>query len=387
MFTNAGAGKFNMVDYFRDVSHANLDLTDSTVFGWLPLGKRTSDYQGSGGNPEGRQDLVTWARDAAVDNGVNLANYFSVAVVTNWPADLFGGIDGAVCGGNSFPPSLLGQEMGHVYGLNHSRVEGSIQDYMDPWDVMSTPSRFSAPHPYFTERGDRGNALFSLGPGLNAANMWDRGWVDRSRVWTSDEELGASVQLRPLHRHDLPGYLLGKVGDYFIEFRVPEVWDSGIPDPVILVHTLMDGISYLQTGASGNQGMTAGDTFRLGDPTDKLGALLEVEVTDIDLTGHVATIRVTRQRDRHPRRGPALVLDGVSEDAGGWIIVGGKVKKVPPRSPLKEILQSVMSIEESNELQSGAARDLIRREALQQIRARATVQLEQMEKFHSPADH
>lgn len=386
MFTSAGAGKFNMVDYFRDMSHGNLDLDGSQVFGWLSLGKRTSDYTGSGTNEQGRRDLIDWARKAATDSGVDLAKYFSVVVVTNWPADVFGGSTGAVCGGDSFPPSIIGQEMGHTYGLHHSRAEGSTQDYMDQWDVMSNASPLMSPHPYFTERDNRGNPLFSIGPGLNAANMWGRGWVDLTRAWTAnDMSIGTTVQLRPLHRHDLPGYLMAQVDHYFIEFRMPELWDAKLPDPVVLVHTLVDGISYLQTGVTGSQGLTVGDAFRLGDPADKLGPLTEVKVADIDPVNHTATINVTLEHDRHPKSGPAVIIEGVSEDAGGWVIVGGKVKKIPPRSPLKQILESVASIEESHTVHSGATRDLIRREAFQQIGAQVSTQLARMQEFHSPA--
>lgn len=31
-----------------------------------------------------------------------------------------------------------GQEMGHAFGLERSRQQGSTVDYLDPWDVMST---------------------------------------------------------------------------------------------------------------------------------------------------------------------------------------------------------------------------------------------------------
>lgn len=42
IFTSAGNGKLNMVDFFRDMSHGNVDLSGSQVFpppakGWVHL--------------------------------------------------------------------------------------------------------------------------------------------------------------------------------------------------------------------------------------------------------------------------------------------------------------------------------------------------------------
>jgi hypothetical protein len=148
LFTSAGAGKLNLVDFFRDMSHGKLDLSGSQVFGWLTLDKDRSEYVGSGANQQGRQDLISWARKAAVDDEVDLTPFFSVVVSTNVPVDLFGGKwlggSGVVCdddrgknGMSNLSPSLIGQEMGHVYGLDHSRADGSTADYMDQWDVTS----------------------------------------------------------------------------------------------------------------------------------------------------------------------------------------------------------------------------------------------------------
>jgi len=63
--------------------------------------------------------------------------------------------------------------MGHVYGLNHSRVDGSDVDYQDPWDIMSAADVYSAPDP--------GDEFTLIGPGLNAANMRSpAGWTRRA---------------------------------------------------------------------------------------------------------------------------------------------------------------------------------------------------------------
>src|SRR5690348_7359224 len=96
--------------------------------------------------------------------------------------------------------------MGHGYGLDHSRQDGSAADYMDRWDTMSTwDSCFMAPHQDYV----------LIGPGLNAANMAGRGWLDGQRVWSSGStSFSTTIQLRPLHRRDLPGFLAARLGVY-----------------------------------------------------------------------------------------------------------------------------------------------------------------------------
>ena len=180
LFTSSGVGKLNMVDFFRDMSHGQLDLSGSKVFGWYTLDKNRSDYLAGGDIEKGRGDLIKSARQAASKELTKKGPFFSVVVCMNVPTDLFGGADGVVCddgrwpddnngpGMSSLSPSLLGQEMGHGYGLAHSRADGSGSDYMDPWDVMSTTATpFMSPHPNFTDLDVRARPVFRLGPGLN----------------------------------------------------------------------------------------------------------------------------------------------------------------------------------------------------------------------------
>ena len=151
MFTASGQGSLNMVDFFGDMSHGHVDVGNSKVFGWLTLPQKWSDYKGSGANQQGRQDLIIWAKQAAAAAGINLSTFFNVVVCMNATstqgADLFGGGLGVVCDTNVLEGSVLGQEMGHAYGLDHSRKDGSTADYRDAWDVMSTwDGCFMAPH-------------------------------------------------------------------------------------------------------------------------------------------------------------------------------------------------------------------------------------------------
>src|SRR5262245_31310390 len=78
VFTTAGNGKFNMVDYFREMSHGKLDLSGSKVFpapdkGWYTLAQKSTDYLGWNTPTYGRGALLVWAREAAAANGDNLA--------------------------------------------------------------------------------------------------------------------------------------------------------------------------------------------------------------------------------------------------------------------------------------------------------------------------
>ena len=120
-----------------------------------------------------------------------------------------------------------GQEMGHGFGLDHSRLDGSDVDYQDPWDVMSTANAYFDVDPNYGHRG----------PGLNAWNMRGRKWLDESRIWKHGpgSPFAKNVVIRPLHRRDLSGDLglelpgIGVGGPYLLEYRTRADWDSAIP--------------------------------------------------------------------------------------------------------------------------------------------------------------
>jgi len=217
-------------------------------------------------------------------------------------------------------------------------------------------------HPVFTDLDVRGNHIFRLGPGLNAANMSQVGWLDTSRVWEPtavgfEDTLTDVVALRPLHARDLTGHLAAKVGEFFVEFRVPERWDTGIGQPVVLIHELSLGHSYLHPA------LQHGGVFVSGDPTDPLGALTRIEVTDIDTATKTATLLVRVASERHRVEGPAEGLIGRGSDGGGLIIIGGQIHPVPPWSPLMTVLHNLVTVTAAP---SGSAVQL---EALQAIQA------------------
>ncbi len=379
LFTASGVGSQNMVDFFRDVSHGNLDLSDTRVFGWYTLNQKRSEYTGLAT----RNDLLNWARQAATVNEDDLSQYVSVVVCMNIQTDLFGGGAGVVCDNLSTDPRLLGQEMGHFYGLDHSRADtiepcgdDSTIDYKDFWDVMSTAGcAFSAPHPRYS----------LIGPGLNAANMASRGWLDESRVWDmSNRSFNTVVQLRPLHRRDLPGYLAARLGDYLVEFRNKEGWDAAIPRPAVLIHRFEDNHSYIVSANDGEQDLVGGSVF--GTAIEIPGVLSDtrgIEVLEINADQQFAKVRLHRLSTRvnyivpeeRPFRNPGVA----------WaVIVDNNIFRISPRSPLLKTLEHVALYENSEAISSVQLRNAVRLEALSAIVALAQDQIQTLQAFRQP---
>ena len=315
LFTSAGAGTYNTVQYFQDMSHGKLDLSGSRVFDWLTLDAKVSDLvSGAVPEPPGwnsparRAKMMTLAKLAAKRAGIRLDQYYGVILVFNIAVGApqggawTGGLParGVFCDWRyvwANGTETFGQEMGFGYGLDASRQDGSTEDYRDMWDGMSAGKTFWARDPNYAARG----------PGLNAWNMRGRRWLDESRVWHAPRQSFSQVlQLRPLHRRDLPGALAAELppfdgpdghSRYLVEFRAKEGWDSAIPRSAILVHRFEGGIkqflgshSYLMSGTKGQPDLVAGDEFTsqgAGQPD------LRVEVLSIDDYQRLATVRLT----------------------------------------------------------------------------------------------
>jgi hypothetical protein len=375
LFTSVGIGKMNMVDFFRDMSHGKLDISGSKIFGWYTLPYNRSDYVGNSAPGPGQLDrggLLSEARSLATAAGVDLSKYSGVVVSCQGGVDLCGWIGGmaALCDSFSLSPSLLGQEMGHGYGLDHARLDGSTDDYRDPWDVMST-----AAYPNMEENNPE---FTKIGPGLNAWNMRSRGWLDESRVWAAPPySWSGSIQLRPLHRRDLPGFLAAQIGQNLVEFRVPQGWDEAIGAPCVLVHRFEGNHSYLMPAVGGQESILAGDKFQSGLETYTRFPYYAAEVTGIDMNSLTATVMLTA-RPAVPFHEPSLVgevIGGVEVDGGGAVIIGVHVIRVPPRGPAFDLVQRVAQYLSMNTLGSGIQSSLVGQRAALTDVVRSAIQL------------
>ena len=311
LFTSAGAAGQNLFRYFRDVSHGTIDWTGTRVFDWHTLNHDRSEYDTllREMGLDARNVLMDWVREAAVAQGVG-SDFYGIVACFNVQTDLFGTPGMAVTDNLSLVPAVLGQEIGHGYGLDHSREDGSAEDYRDPWDVMSANNSFQASNAHFQW----------VGPILNAWNMRAKNWLDENRVWKpSIDALETTLDLRPLVRHDLPGWLSAELpGGYLVELRVPEDWDAAIrpPIPTVLVHRFEGNHSYIMRNSVGSHNLGVGDTFQSGDP----GGSPEQEYVRLDVMSTDAATRTARIRIRYqPALRPNLgVFYRGSDDALVW---------------------------------------------------------------------
>jgi hypothetical protein len=400
LFTGKGAGTLNVPAFFSDVSHGLLDLTGSQVFNWMTINANRSDYVGNildKDVPPGkfnRNGLMALGRQTAIDNQVPLQNFDGIVYSFAGLIDLFGvtGAMAAVCDTGSLWPSLLGQEMGHGYGLDHSRANGSQDDYLDIWDTMSTNvgGTFSTPDPNYT----------FIGPGLNAWNMRARGWLDENRVWTPlFEHFGTQdVTLRPLHRHDLLGYLAANLGPYLVEYRLAERWDAGMEGGSgILVHRFEDfsNRSYVM-GPPASEELASlfsshpqkvGETFQVGDESNLFSTVYRCEVISINDATQTATVRLTYRAAAEippPHQRPFQV-GPIGSDAGGIYIEGGKVHHLPPYGPVMQIMEQVVAYTDAVSINDTGLRTVAQAAALNRAVRHAAEALRALDPIRTPA--
>jgi len=341
MFTAVGRGTTNVVDWFDENSHGSIDMSANAVFGWFELSDTVDDYRAKRGNGTyERNKIIDLGRAAATKAGVELSKFVAHVVVTNIEVDLFGWPTYAVCTaatGNKavweiqVAPSVLCQEMIHALGgIEHARRDGSNDDYQDPYDVMSLFTANSGVDP--------SKPNIPIGPGLNAAYMQRMGWLDPTRAAPVGQ-----VNLRPLHRRDLPGSLYSVVDKYYVEYRISQRWDSGFSS-IVLVHYIANNTSYLiaELGPGGEFKWGSSSSYQSGGSIT-VDAINDTTQTATITTAHWPAIRI-------PIVAGPVIPFGEWTDAGGIAIINGKLVRIPPWSPEFSMIKAASELASISEL-------------------------------------
>jgi M6 family metalloprotease-like protein len=317
MFSETGAGKQGVFDYWKDVSYGKLDLTGTVVKGWYTVPKTLAEWNAM--NANAKIDLC-----ASQATGVDFNKFAGVVVLTNQTGlqeDLKGAGPPTTIGGttyNSLGRMLSEQdqqfngilhESGHAFGLNHSRTlsqQPGNTDYGDLYDVMSCLGCTGTSSPW----GLNGLA----GPGLNAIQLDNAGWIDANRELTNFDNSSCkqqTIQMAALNHPEASGYLEARIpavvpinktfnsttADYYtVELRDSSGWDAGIGQDVVLLHLHgQDGYSYwvdISTAGAYHKITFSGESNGLYAGEEYVDAARNayVAVNAIDASAHTATL-------------------------------------------------------------------------------------------------
>jgi hypothetical protein len=193
---------------------------------------------------------------------------------------------GGVVGAHHIGLSVFGHEMGHGFGINHSRKQStSTTDYSDCYDIMSAISCIyafdsSAGGAAGTPFGGSSFGGFSKGPGLNAVQLDLNAWLPGGRIATFDNsscsqgsytmaalnhpEVAGNQELRlpAVLTLPTPGNTTTNTQYYTVELRSKSMWDRGIPNDAFVLHLKgADNVSYWVDAAGTNGGMRVGEEF------------------------------------------------------------------------------------------------------------------------------
>jgi hypothetical protein len=332
------SGTGGLADYWPAASLDHIDLNGSDVFGWKVIEPKRDDFVNA--HPD-RWSKIQGAIDAFPE--VPVSTYAGVIAVFNIDVgDSANKNNGVLCGPGDGNVTFLAHETGHIFGLQHSfdmsgrklATWSAPGEYYDRADIMSA----------MTVDSDAGSPFSPLGPLLATPNLDRMGWLDPARVWTPAYGGGSSVEqvdLVSLGHPDVPGYLAAKVENLYVEFRTADGWDRGLPRAALLIHTLRDPNAVVIASDAANyiNDWQPGQSYGPSAFELAIHGGTVVHIDSFNLPANTARITITHQARPVIVEGPVSVFGGVAQDGGGLIVLpSGKFVRVPPHSPVLEVL-------------------------------------------------
>jgi hypothetical protein len=350
LFAHRGTRGLN--DYWHDASLGHIDLDGTEILGWKTLTENRQDYIDA--RPD-RFDKIKGAIDAFE---LDTSKYAGVVAVFNASPGDAGAKGGVLAGPDNVSVTFMAHETGHVLGLEHSfdQSDRKAADWSSPGEYFDRLDIMSAMNVDSYDGGRFGQS----GPLLCAANLDRMEWLPQDRVW-SPREGGSTVtdvDIVSLGHPEVSGYLCARAGGYYIEFRTVDGWDEGIPRAGILIHRLggNNAVVIAQDLAAHVNDWQPGQTLGPTDLVLELNGGTRITVLGFDLAAKKARLRIQTTVRKPILEGiPGTPIGGVAVDGGGWIIVGGHVVRVPPRSPVIGLLSKVALLSQAHETLRGDA--------------------------------
>ena len=337
LFVNRGTGGLN--DFWVDASLGSINLDGSEVFGWRTLEQTQAEYISA--HPD-RAGKIQGAVDAF---SIDRSRYAGIVALFNVSPGDSGAAGGVLGGPGNYNPTFLAHETGHLFGLNHSFDQSTRKtatwsapgEYYDMHDIMSAMNVHSHFHPRFAQRG----------PLLCAANLDAMGWLPASRTWVEpiSDSFTQCLDLVPLGHPEIPGYLAARVGNYYVEFRMNDRWDAGIPRPTILIHRMQGTNAVVMASDATNwvNDWQSGQSFGPSQVEMAIRGGIRIQVDSIDDANMKARLCITRQAGRNDAESVLFLGSIVVGD--GWVLLRDVLYRVPPKGgPLHEIVDQIVQI-------------------------------------------
>ncbi len=277
--TLMGSAYPGMDHYWRELSYNQMNLTGSVVVGWYDLPQPRSYYvydQDNDGSEELDFERATTDCTAVADPDVYFPDFVGINLMFNdtlgccaWGGGATLSLDGQTKTYSMtwMPPwgyedqGVLGQEMGHGFGLPHSSGPYSAT-YDSAWDVMSNAwGMCQNPH---AEYGCIGVHTISFHKDL-------LGWIPPSRKYVPSPGSTQTITLdRLANPPTATRYLMAQipiVGEtqfYTVELRTFSGYDNETPGQAVVIHKVNTTL--------GDRNAQVVDIDNDGDPND-VGAM------------------------------------------------------------------------------------------------------------------